>query len=63
MYRFPVRRGLSSIFPSTSLCSSRNRLTFPGTVGATRFFAVKARAALHVQPIELGPPPAGEDPY
>ena len=28
-----------------------------------RFSAAKARAALHVQPIELGPPPAGEDPY
>jgi len=28
-----------------------------------RFFAAKARASLHVQPLELGPPPAGEDPY
>ena len=28
-----------------------------------RFFAAKARASLHVQPRELGPPPAGEDPY
>jgi hypothetical protein len=28
-----------------------------------RFLAAKARATLHVQPIELGPPPSGEDPY
>jgi hypothetical protein len=28
-----------------------------------RFFAAKARATLHVQPTELGPPPAGDDPY
>ena len=28
-----------------------------------RFFAAKAGAALHVQPLELGPVPSGEDPY
>jgi hypothetical protein len=28
-----------------------------------RFFAVKARAALHIAPDELGPTPEGEDPY
>ena len=28
-----------------------------------RFFAAKARAILHVQPLELGPAPPGEDPY
>jgi hypothetical protein len=28
-----------------------------------RFFAAKARAALHVAPAEIGPLPEGEDPY
>src|ERR1700727_3621161 len=28
-----------------------------------RFFAAKARSALHVAPRELGPTPEGEDPY
>ena len=36
---------------------------FAGNSWRNRFFAVKARAALHVLPIELGPPPANEDPY
>src|SRR5262245_26546727 len=36
---------------------------FAGHSWHDRFFAAKARAALHVQPIELGPPPASEDPY
>ena len=36
---------------------------FAGNSWRDRFFAAKARAALHVQPIELGPPPAVEDPY
>jgi hypothetical protein len=36
---------------------------FAGNGWRDRFFAVKARASLHVQPIELGPPPPDEDPY
>ena len=28
-----------------------------------RFLAAKARSALHVAPVELGPTPEGEDPY
>ena len=36
---------------------------FAGNGWRARFFAAKARAALHVQPHELGPPPVGKDPY
>ena len=36
---------------------------FAGDDWRARFFAAQARAALHVQPVELGPPPVGEDPY
>ena len=36
---------------------------FAGGDWRARFFAAKAHAALHVQPLELGPSPPGEDPY
>ena len=36
---------------------------FAGPDWRARFFAARARAALHVQPAERGPTPAGEDPY
>jgi len=36
---------------------------FAGDDWRARFFAAQARAALHVQPVELGPTPAGQDPY
>ncbi len=36
---------------------------FAGNGWRDRFFAVKAPASLHVQPIELGLPPSDEDPY
>jgi hypothetical protein len=36
---------------------------FADTDWRARFFAAKARAALHVAPLELGPPREGEDPY
>ena len=36
---------------------------FAGDGWRARFFAAKARATLHVQPVELGPPPPGENPY
>lgn len=36
---------------------------FAGDGWRARFFAARAHAALHVQPVELGPPPPGEDPY
>jgi len=36
---------------------------FAGGDWRARFFAAKARATLHVQPLELGPRPSGEDPY
>jgi hypothetical protein len=36
---------------------------FAGQDWRARFFAAKARASLHVQPIERGPTPEGEDPY
>ena len=36
---------------------------FAGNGWRARFFAAKASAALHVQPLELGPAPPGEDPY
>ena len=38
-------------------------IDFAGGAWRARFFAAKARARLHVQPPELGPPPSGEDPY
>ena len=41
----------------------KKSVDFAGNSWRNRFFAVKARAALHVLPIELGPPPANEDPY
>src|SRR5271166_2340102 len=36
---------------------------FAGDDWRARFFAAKARANLHVLPVELGPVPKGEDPY
>jgi hypothetical protein len=36
---------------------------FAGGDWRARFFAAKARAALHVLPLEKGPTPAEEDPY
>lgn len=36
---------------------------FAGNSWRDRFFAVEARAALHVMPIELGPASGNEDPY
>ena len=36
---------------------------FAGDGWRARFFAAKTKATLHVQPVELGSPPAGEDPY
>jgi hypothetical protein len=41
----------------------KKSVDFAGSSWRDRFFAVKTRAALHVQPIELGPPLANEDPY
>ena len=38
-------------------------MDFAGGDWRARFFAAKTRAALHVQPLELGPCPSGEDPY
>ena len=36
---------------------------FAGDAWRARFFAAKARATLHVLPLERGQTPAGEDPY
>ncbi len=36
---------------------------FAGADWRSRYFAVKARSALHVMPDELGPTPETEDPY
>ena len=36
---------------------------FAGDDWRARYFAAKARATLHVLPVERGPTPAGEDPY
>ena len=36
---------------------------FAGDDWRARFFAAKARANLHVLPVELGPAPGAEDPY
>ena len=47
-------------FEPTFLQKSVN---FAGDAWRERYFAMKALAALHIQPGELGPPPSGEDPY
>ncbi len=40
-----------------------NSVDFANKDWRARFFAVKARSALHIAPRELGPAPEGEDPY
>ena len=54
---------LELYIPFDELTFLQKSVDFAGNIWRDRFFAVKARAALHVQPIELGPPPPGEDPY
>ena len=54
---------LELYIPFDELTFLEKSVDFAGNSWRDRFFAAKARAALHVQPIELGPPPASEDPY
>ena len=41
----------------------KNSVDFAGDAWRDRFDAMKARATLHIRPDELGPLPAGADPY
>ena len=59
----PAGRASSSTSRSSSRRFFRSWSTFAGDAWRERYFAMKALAALHIQPGELGPPPSGEDPY
>jgi hypothetical protein len=55
--------GLELYIPFDEATFLEKSVDFAGGGWRARFFAAKARAALHVLPLEKGPTPAEEDPY